>query len=210
MRLDVSDWNSGHLTPAAWDGRAAVVIPVISESADSRFLDTETDRILFEVRGKGIDQAGDICFPGGHAKTDEPPEETAVRETKEELLLNGSGSSLEIAAPLDIVPGPKGILVASYLGFLTGYDGAFQKEEIARVFSLPVRWFLDHPPVISELKLRTVVPEDFPYDRIPNGRALRWRDIPRPVYFYDTPEGLIWGLTAELIYRFLGRLEEES
>ena len=44
--------------------------------------------VLFEVRSANVkSQPGDVCFPGGRMEPGETPDETAVRETMEELLV---------------------------------------------------------------------------------------------------------------------------
>jgi hypothetical protein len=48
--------------------------------------------------------------------------------------------------------------------------------------------------------------EDFPFDLIPGGRDYPWRKIPRTFYFYETQGGVIWGMTAELLYHCLKEL----
>ena len=45
--------------------------------------------------------------------------------------------------------------------------------------------------------------EDFPYELIPNGRDYPFRKMARRFYFYETEDGVIWGLTAELLFHFL-------
>ena len=49
---------------------------------------TEIDgelHFILNKRAKGIHQPGDVCFPGGHREENETLEETALRETEEEI-----------------------------------------------------------------------------------------------------------------------------
>ena len=160
--------------------------------------------LLFEVRSENIKQGGDICFPGGHVEEGESPEDAACRETEEELELNRvNGHKICMICPMHVLQGPGGIQVTSFLGELQNYHGSFSKDEISRVFVLPLDWFLEHEPVVAGVTAKTSPDSDFPFDKIPGGRDLKWRDVHRPVYFYDTPEGLIWGLTAEIIWNLM-------
>ena len=51
-------------------------------------------------------------------------------------------------------------------------------------------------------------PEDFPYELLPGGRNYPWHHIPRKFYFYETDGGVIWGITAQLLYHCLGVILE--
>ena len=55
-----------------------------ADSAGIMFVTAE-ERVLFLKRGNGGDFPGHWCFPGGHQEPGETFEETAVRETREEL-----------------------------------------------------------------------------------------------------------------------------
>ena len=52
--------------------------------------------------------------------------------------------------------------------------------------------------------------EDFPYEFLPGGREYPWHRIPRRFYFYESEGGVIWGITAELLYHALGVLSGRS
>ena len=207
---------SGHeleriLPPGA--GTGAVLIPVM-ELEDGLY-------ILFEERSRNIRQGGDICFPGGMAAEGEPPEETAVRETCEELLLDRQ--QVRLIAPMHEVSGPGGALVRSYLGVIDRYDGNFNRAEAACTFAVPLSWFVRNPPDIYKARQQTVPADDFPYEKIAGGRNYRFREQQKHYYFYEVPaevifewngktelkrEGYItiWGLTAMLLYHFVKKI----
>lgn len=72
---------------ATWDERlvgkvrqAAVMVLISGDEADRR--------ILFTQRAQGISQAGHVSFPGGGREGEENPEQTALRETQEEIGLD--------------------------------------------------------------------------------------------------------------------------
>lgn len=183
------------LQPVYRDQRknAAVFLPLLFEKGEAQ--------LLFEVRGNGIRQNGEVCFPGGRIDPGEKPEDTALREIREELLL-GDGQA-ELLAPLHVMNGPGGVEVTSYLGILHQYRGTYNRDEVDHVFTLPLSWFRENPPKITDIRMEARLPGDFPYEMIPGGKEYRWESIPRKIYFYETEQGIIWGMTAEFLYHAL-------
>lgn len=171
----------------------AVLIPLVEEGGEPA--------ILFEVRQTGIRQGGEICFPGGMIEEGENALEAAARETAEELLL--PQENIEVIAPMHSMSGPGGARISSCLGILNGYQGTFSKEEVDHVFTVPLSWFAAHPPRMSSGEMAVRTAEDFPYELLPGGRNYPWRSIPRRFYFYESEGGVIWGITAELLYHAL-------
>lgn len=175
------------------DRSAAVLIPVVER--DGRM------QILFEVRASSVPQGGEICFPGGAVEPGETPEQAAVRETTEELLIEER--QITVVAPLFEMAGPGGTWISSYLGELKGYADTRSEDEVDRTFLLPISELAQMEPVISHLSLKVDETEEFPYELIPGGRAYPLRRLPRAYYFYKTEHGVIWGMTAELLYHTL-------
>ena len=176
--------------------RNAVLIPLIEKEGELC--------ILFEVRQAGIRQGGEICFPGGMIEAHETAEEAAVRETAEELLI--PEENIEVIAPMHMIGGPGGAELSSCLGILHGYTGTFSKREVDHVFTVSLSWFASHAPRICDGAMAVDLAEDFPYELIPGGRDYPWHRIPRRFYFYESEGGVIWGITAELLYHALGVL----
>lgn len=190
----------------AWRGRipqvigrgrerhSSVLLPLIEKNGQLE--------VLFEVRSARLHhQPGEVCFPGGAAEEDESFEETAVRETSEELLL--SREQIEILAPLDYLETSSGLTVHAYLGVLKEYEGDFSSKEVDRVFSVPLSWILEQEPEKYVTAVCTIPGEDFPYERIPGGREYPWRKGTYEVYFYQYGGEIIWGMTAKLLYAFV-------
>ena len=171
----------------------AVLIPLVKTGGDLG--------ILFEVRQSGIRQGGEICFPGGRIEENETAEEAAVRETSEELLI--PRGKIEVIAPMHTMAGPGGAKISSCLGILHDYEGTFSKEEVERVFCVPLSWFASHEPRTSDAAMVVKTPEDFPYELLPGGADYPWHRIPRRFYFYESEGGVIWGITAQLLYHCL-------
>lgn len=179
--------------------RNAVLIPLIEENGELS--------ILFEVRQSGIRQGGEICFPGGKIEPGESAEDAAVRETAEELLI--PRGSIELIAPMHTIAGPGGAQIYSCLGILHDYtvqEGNYSVQEVDHVFTVPLSWFAAHAPRISDGAMVVDTPEDFPYEMLPGGRNYPWRKIPRRFYFYESDGGVIWGITAELLFHCLKAL----
>jgi 8-oxo-dGTP pyrophosphatase MutT (NUDIX family) len=185
--------------------KAAVLIPFV-KSGDEYFL-------IFEKRAANIRQGSEICFPGGEydAEKDINFEQTALRETSEELGI--SLNSVTIIGRLDTLIGPMGVLIESYLGVLDiteTTDFNIDVFEVEKAFKVPLSYFVDNDPEVYHLRMEmhpvikekdgTVV-EIFPAKtlNLPERYWMPWKAADREVYVYRTDEGVIWGLTAELL-----------
>ena len=150
---------------------------------------------------RGSGRGGEICFPGGGIEENETAEEAAVREASEELLI--PREKIELIAPMHVMTGPGGAKISSCLGILRDYEGTYSKQEVERVFCVPLSWFASHKPRISNASMVVKTPEDFPYELLPGGENYPWHSIPRRFYFYESDGGVIWGITAQLLYHCL-------
>ena len=175
---------------------ASVLIPLLERDG--------AVQVLFEQRDARILQGGEICFPGGHVEPGESPAEAAVRETAEELLL--APEQVELVAPLHIMSGHGTREIYSFLGILHDYKDTRDPTEVAGTFTLPLDRLLSEPPLTCEGKIVVDPGEDFPYHLIPGGRNYPWMATPRKFYFYPSPHGTVWGLTAEFLTVFLDLL----
>lgn len=169
---------------------SAVLIPLIQ---NGDFYD-----VLFEVRARALDaQPGEVCFPGGQMEKCETPEQTAVRETTEELLVRRD--QIKILAPIDGMVGPGGRPIWPFVGLLTGYTDTSLPDEVDHVFRVPLRWFINHSPENYRTVRKTVPAPGFPYERIPGGKEYPWKSQNYDVPFYDWPDENIWGITARIM-----------
>lgn len=157
--------------------------------------------ILFEVRSASIAQGGEVCFPGGHMEPGESAEAAAIRETAEELLI--SKDRISDVRPSKSVTGPHGRDVAAFSGILSDYAGTYSKDEVDHIFTVPLEELQEMKPSVYPAEYRIHLPENFPYDKIPGGRHYPWAAISRNLYFYEAEGHVIWGLTGEILYRFL-------
>ena len=195
-------------------GFAAVMIPLLQMENGAVY-------VLFEERARGIRQGGEICFPGGMMEGSETPEITVLREVEEELLV--SPDSIELIAPMHCMSGPGGTEVTSVLGWICDYRGTCSKAEVARTFTVPLEWFLEHEPKVYQAQMITQPEDGFPYGKISADGTYRFRPIRKEFVFYDVPGEVIhawetgdadnvtiWGMTAMLLHRFVNMLQGRS
>ena len=165
----------------------------------------ETDEgyaLLFEVRSAKIDrQPGDICFPGGMLETGETPAKAAVRETCEELLIEES--RLELLGKMDTLVEDGGMVLHTFAVVLKDYRGTYSEAEVESVFTVPLHALLHMEPERYFITEHTVPDENFPFDRIRNGREYPWRKKREEILFYPWKDKVIWGITAKLLEAFL-------
>ncbi|KPA09357.1 DNA mismatch repair protein MutT [Candidatus Magnetomorum sp. HK-1] len=192
---------------------AAVLVPLVQKNDEYHF--------LFEERSLDIRQGGEICFPGGfrQKEIDKTYEQTAIRETIEELGIKKS--QIQIIGRMDTLLAPMGMTVDPFIGILDIDDISkinIDNDEVARVFLLPVSYFETQAPEKYQIKLMA-----HPTDEKPDGQTeilfpvhelglpkryhQPWGGSRLNVYVYRTPEAMIWGLTAKIIYNFIQKIE---
>ena len=179
---------------------AAVLAPLIEKDGELH--------LLFEVRDSSISQGGDVSFPGGRMEDGEDGALAAIRETAEELLV--SEDQVELLAPLFQFTGPGGRRIFSYMGLLHDYRYTYSSDEVARVFTVPLSYFLENEPLITTTVEHIRVAEDFPIELVAGGKNYHWRTTERQVYFYQVQGEVIWGMTAELLHAMAERMKKEN
>lgn len=177
---------------------SAVLLPIIEVDGEMQ--------VLFEVRSSSLKrQPGEICFPGGMVECGElsRPQETAVRETIEELGV--LREQVELIGPLDFFISPLGGLIYPYVGKITGDVKIVPSpDEVQEVFLAPVKYFLSAQPTQSSIDVGTRYAADFPFDRLPSYYMEGWRVLRKlPIYFYEYGNRLIWGATAGILHSFI-------
>jgi 8-oxo-dGTP pyrophosphatase MutT (NUDIX family) len=184
---------------------AAVLIPLIEMDQEYHF--------LFQKRAAHIRQGGEVSFPGGEFEpdNDQSCREAALREAEEELGI--SRDKIHIQGRLDTFISPIGTTVDSFIATLDliSLDELHpDKNEVDRLFLLPVSFFEIHPACEYELELE-IKPwyktkdnkgiEHLPVDALGLHPKYKkpWPGLAHRVLVYQTPEEIVWGLTAELV-----------
>ncbi|ANA34277.1 CoA pyrophosphatase [Ralstonia mannitolilytica] len=156
---------------------AAVLVPLVQRDAGLTVLLTQRNASLSQ-------HAGQISFPGGGREAiDRDAVDTALRETNEEVGIEGD--HIEVVGRLpDYITGT-GFHVSPVVGLLTP-DFVLRPDpsEVAEVFEVPLAFLMD--PANHEV------------------RELRWEDRVRRFYAmpYRRPDGayhFIWGATAGML-----------
>jgi len=175
-------------------------------------------QLLFEKRTAAIRQGGEICFPGGIIRRgQETAEETAVRETMEELGL--AAADIRRLGRLDTFVSPTGLIVEVVVGHLPGVRPpalAVNPGEVERVFTVPVTWFLENEPERHQVLVRAhpfVERADgdreilFPARELglPDRYEGPWSGMRTTVLLYRCDGEIIWGITAAIVFDFVRR-----
>jgi len=92
---------------------------------------------------------------------------------------------------------------------LTDYEMTYNKDEVAEIFIVPLKFFMETEPEAYTNTVRLMPPEDFPFDQVPGGRNYHWRDGHKKVYFYYYKDWIIWGLTAYVLRGVVRTLKTE-
>ncbi len=190
---------------------SAVLIPLVLINGEYHF--------LLECRAEGIKQGGEICFPGGaYDLSDDNCQETAIRETVEELGIKRN--QIEIIGRLDTFISSMRVTVEPFIGILelNSLDELkINDAEVSRVFALPISYFEEVSPKEYQVRLKAesayinetgekiiLLPAE--ELNLPDRYLQSWGGVKYNVYLYKTDEGVIWGITARLIFEFIQKL----
>lgn len=186
----------------------AVLIPLVYFHGE--------DHLLFQLRSPFIRQGGEICFPGGahDSKLDASFEDTAVRETMEELGLKRE--QIKVIGKLGTMIGTMGIAIEAYVGrlfFRSLEELSFNKDEVEDLYLIPINYFVKNPPeryglgidfnpfdINHENKVEILLPgKELGF---PEKYHKPWKGKKQRILAYRTEFGVIWGITADLIDEF--------
>lgn len=171
----------------------AVFIPIIK--VDGK------DHILFQVRSHIVSQAGEVSFPGGSVEEGEDFKMAAIRELKEELLLEDD--EIEYLGYSSMIFNSSYRYVKSFYGRINKkLDQIKYNDEVESIFAVDIDYFKNNPPKIYKAKYKIDFPEDFPFEKIPNGKNYKFWTGYNKFYFYDT-DPVIWGMTARMLKVFI-------
>lgn len=155
---------------------AAVLIPITHSE--------EHPEIILTVRSSTLNtHQGEVCFPGGKRDpNDLQLMQTALRETEEELGIQSK--DIELCGALGQVVSKHHLHVTPWVGLIPPQLPLHPNpEEIARVFNVPIRYFLEQgAPKLQRLSVEGQI----------------W-ELP----YWDYQGEHIWGLTAYIICELL-------
>lgn len=177
---------------------------------------------VLEERNANIRQGGEVCFPGGmfDEETDLSPEETALRETAEELGLQPD--RIEIIGRLDTLVAAMDAIIEIFVGITHAEIDSLEinREEVERVFTIPVSYFEKTEPEIHKVLVKMFSSETDPETGaeivylpvrelgLPERYLDPWGNFMQNVYVFKTLHGIVWGLTARIIMDFVRIVRE--
>lgn len=169
--------------------------------------------LIFQKRNSSIRQGGEICFPGGHfdCEIDKNMLETSVRETTEEMGIDRD--RILVLGQIDTLVAPMGAVIHCFIGELKieNLDQLdINKDEVERIFSVPLSWFINNPPleydVHMEFKPKYTDESGkevilFPVEELglPERYRKPWGNKNHKIYAYKTNGETIWGITAQMV-----------
>ena len=172
----------------------AVLIPLVEKEGEIH--------LLLEVRSKDIRQPGDVCFPGGRVEEGESFEETALRETFEEIGI--PVDDIESYGRFDSMLEVNRIRMHTLVGKLPEdwKDKIKTDSEVAELFTVPLSFFKENEPDYYRGKIIQDT-EGFPYEKHGINPNYKWRDAYQDMFFWHWEGHTIWGLTAAIIQWFV-------
>jgi len=192
-------------------GRNSKAIGVFKESAVMILLTEEVGElsVVFEVRALKLrSQPGDVCMPGGKLELGENPRETAIRETMEELNLKRD--QIEIIGDMDYYISPYGNIMYAFVGKLKYGPINPNPDEVNHIFKVPLKFFLEHEPLLYKMEIGPIKQEGFPFHLINGGKDYKFRKGYLDEYFYEYNNYIIWGFTAQIIKSFIEVLQNSN
>lgn len=135
--------------------------------------------------------SGQISFPGGQVeKDDKSMEETAIRETYEEIGIASHSISI-LGALSTIYVFVSDFIVSPYVGFSSTIpEFTLQKSEVHKVITYPISLLQKQKKKVKDLKVSNYMLKDIPY--------------------YDLNGETLWGATAMITSEFLEILRRNN
>ena len=198
MRIKAKLQNKSPM-PVDVKNRFSVMIPLIKRRGEIH--------LLFEKRALTLrNQPGEISFPGGRIEKNESTRDAAIRETCEELLIGDE--DIEIYSEGDFLVNPYAAIIYTFIGEIKKdfFEISPSRAEVERIFTVPLKIFMENNPKSYSLNLKVNRSEDFPYHLIPNGESYKFKRGREEVLFYDYKGEIIWGFTAKMVRRFVERI----
>lgn len=195
---------SAHKAEPLWQLRYFAVLALLTE------IDSELHFIL-NKRASSVNQPGDICFPGGHQEKNEHLQETALRETEEELGI--PREAIQIIGKSDFLLTIYRGMIQPFLGYVP-YEAYLKAkpnpEEVEEIFTVPLKYFLETEPDKYDTVWKIVQSDDFPYERIAGGKNYPFSKGRTTQLFFEYEGHTIWGFTAQVIQNIIDILRNST
>ena len=191
-----------HKEEPIWKLRFFAIMPLLTE------IDGELHFIL-NKRAAGVNQPGDICFPGGHQEKGETLQETALRETEEEIGI--PRDKIQVLGKSDFMLTVYRGMIQPFVGFVPYEifkDAKPNPEEVELIFTVPLKFFLETEPDKHDTVWKVIESETFPYHRIEGGKNYPFSKGKTTQLFYEYDGHTIWGFTAQVIRNIVDILKE--
>jgi len=104
---------------------------------------------------------------------------------------------------MDYFVSPYNQVIYPFVGVLNKCDFQWSKDEVHKIFKVPVDFFLNNEPEKYDINIIPEFPDNFPYHLIVGGKNYKFSKGKREQYFYKYNEYVIWGFTALIIKRFV-------
>lgn len=132
---------------------------------------------------------GQVSFPGGgFDQVDTTIRQAAIRETEEEIGIDAS--FIEVVGYLDDIETNTGFYVTPFVGILKdGFKVKINEDEVSEVFSVPLSFFCD------ENNRQT--------------KSANYKGQELNYYVYEYKGYMIWGVTAEIIVKFVNKIKNK-
>ena len=181
--------------------KSAVLLPLIKRNGELH--------ILYEVRSQAVSQAGDSSFPGGGVEAGETFEETAIRETMEELSLQEE--NIKIIGEIDYIVNQR-MIIYCFVGELV--DVEFEKIkpnlEVEKIYTVPVQYLLNNKPSYFEVEFSPVVNEQFLNEQNELYHSMELHSSKERIPYYEIQKHRPWGYTANLTERFIKIIQKSG
>lgn len=184
-------------------GEYAILVPLVERDGEL-FL-------LFETRARTLvgHQPNEVCFPGGRREPGESRQETAIRETVEELGI--PREEIEILSRLDAAQDISDRVIWPFLGKVSeaGLRAMHESEsEVQNTFLVPLDFLMNYPEEVYRYPVGPVVDDSFPFDRIGFPHDYPWRRGWMDVPIYEYEGHFIWGMTGRMVRWLVQKLKE--
>lgn len=196
----VTETFAAHQAEPIWRLRYFAIMPLLTE------IDGALHFIL-NKRAAGVNQPGDICFPGGHQEKGESLLETALRETEEEIGI--AREKIQVLGKSDFMLTIYRGMIQPFLGYIP--HEIFQEAkpnpaEVEEIFTVPLQFFLETEPEKHDTIWQVTESPDFPYEKIEGGKNYPFSKGKTTQLFYEYEGHIIWGFTAQVIQNIVSIL----